>query len=143
MPCCRSSPIFRGADWMERECYDMFGIRFDGHPDLRRILLVRRLGGPPPPQVLRGRHAAPALPMTLRISRPRATVAEESRRAARHGARDGYGGSERLTMNMGPQHPSAHGVFRAILTLEGETVVGVDAGDRLPPPLPREAVGRR
>ena len=39
----------------------------------------------------------------------------------------GYGGTERLTMNMGPQHPSAHGVFRAILTLEGETVVAVDA----------------
>ena len=39
----------------------------------------------------------------------------------------GYGGSERLMMNMGPQHPSAHGVFRAILTLEGETVVAVDA----------------
>ena len=38
-----------------------------------------------------------------------------------------YSGGERLTMNMGPQHPSAHGVFRAILTLEGETVVGVDA----------------
>jgi len=39
----------------------------------------------------------------------------------------GYGGAERLTMNMGPQHPSAHGVFRAILTLQGETVVGMDA----------------
>lgn len=38
-----------------------------------------------------------------------------------------YTGSERLTMNMGPQHPSAHGVFRAILTLEGEKIVGVDA----------------
>jgi NADH-quinone oxidoreductase subunit D len=38
-----------------------------------------------------------------------------------------YTGAERLTMNMGPQHPSAHGVFRAVLTLEGETVVGVDA----------------
>ena len=38
-----------------------------------------------------------------------------------------YSGGERLTINMGPQHPSAHGVFRAILTLEGETVVGVDA----------------
>ena len=38
-----------------------------------------------------------------------------------------YTGSERLTMNMGPQHPSAHGVFRAILTLEGERVVGVDS----------------
>jgi len=39
----------------------------------------------------------------------------------------GYAGNERLVMNMGPQHPSAHGVFRAILTLEGETIVGVDA----------------
>jgi NADH:ubiquinone oxidoreductase subunit D len=39
----------------------------------------------------------------------------------------GYGGTERLIMNMGPQHPSSHGVFRAILTLEGETVAAVDA----------------
>jgi NADH-quinone oxidoreductase subunit D len=46
---------------------------------------------------------------------------------ARHVVEIGYGGNERLVMNMGPQHPSAHGVFRAILTLEGETVVAVDA----------------
>jgi NADH:ubiquinone oxidoreductase subunit C len=46
-PCPTLTGLYRGALWMERECHELFGIRFEGHPDLRRLLMYEEFEGHP------------------------------------------------------------------------------------------------
>ncbi len=70
-PCVPSMcPIWRGAEWIEREAYDMFGIRFRGHPDLRRILCPESITDHPlrKDYPLRGKGEREQFPIVTRES---------------------------------------------------------------------------
>jgi NADH-quinone oxidoreductase subunit C len=61
-------PLWKGADWMEREVYDMYGILFEGHPDLRRILMPEEFTAYPlrKDYPLRGRGERHNMPVLTR-----------------------------------------------------------------------------
>ena len=147
--------VWPGVDLQEREAWDLFGVKFTGHPDLRRILMWEGYEGHPlrkdwkepfyeedfkpfksrwpegkfvPAEAKNPYHDNLKFPEQfdpekwipendemLYTSLKRYTVPGE----------DGAMGTDRIVVNMGPQHPSTHGVFRAALTLDGETIVGL------------------
>lgn len=145
-------PIWQGADFQEREAYDLLGIKFDGHPDLRRILMwdgfhghplrkdwreafYEEEGKPfksrwPGGEVFRAEERNPFgknvkypdgwTPDDLLVDETDQTIYSgmHTSKPVKNDIR-----TENVTVNIGPQHPSTHGVFRLVVTLDGETIV--------------------
>ncbi|HSK78537.1 MAG TPA: NADH dehydrogenase (quinone) subunit D [Thermoanaerobaculia bacterium] len=105
--------VWKGADWFEREIYDMFGVTVEGHPNLRRILCHEGFEGHP----LR-KDYDPARRWILtedKIYKPHFNLPERDD--------DLF---ERMTINIGPSHPAMHGTFRLMAVLDGETIMASD-----------------
>ena len=133
--------VWGTAGWHEREAYDMYGIVFDGHPDLRRIYMWEGFEGYPlrkdfPVRGYKdeynpfgeeeaewparrasasaaGHHSEPP-----RFHQSIATTRVEPEGGAR--------ATKEMFLNLGPQHPSTHGVLQLVLDLEGEIIERVD-----------------
>jgi NADH-quinone oxidoreductase subunit C/D len=147
------SDIWPAADWYEREVFDMFGIGFEGHRRLRRILMPPDWVGHP----LRKEHPARATEMPpYRLPEEEHAAHEEAMRfrpadwglaagddvapvfakagrddltpvfAEAGGAPPPEGGdTDYLFLNLGPNHPGTHGLLRLVLKLDGERIVDV------------------
>ncbi len=116
--------LWQNSDWYEREVYDMFGVKFDGHPHLTRILMPLTWEGHP----LRKEHPARATEMGP-FQMPEETALHEQDvlqfnpsdwGLQREDERDEF-----MFLNLGPQHPGTHGVLRLILQLDGEEILHV------------------
>jgi len=113
---------FRNADWYEREAYDMFGIRFEGHPHLQRILMPLTWQGHP----LRKEHPARATemaPFQLWNEKQDLEQAALQFKPEEWGMQRHSDDADFMFLNIGPQHPGTHGVLRIILQLDGEDIV--------------------
>jgi len=115
-------PVYPNANWYEREVWDMFGIDFAGHPNLRRILMPPTWNGHP----LRKDHHARATefdPYTLTVE------GQDKEQQALQFVPEDWGmkrqsdNTDFMFLNLGPNHPSAHGAFRLVLQLDGEEVI--------------------
>ena len=144
--------VWPGAEFQEREAWDLLGIRFEGHPDLRRILMWEGFEGHPlrkdwkeayfeedvKPYKSRWpdgqvRRVEDKLALGDNIQFPAGFDPEswtpDGDEALYRGLKilTEDSGSElktdRVIVNLGPQHPSTHGVFRMVVVLEGETIV--------------------
>ena len=100
--------VWAGANWFEREAFDMFGIQFAGHPDLRRILCHHEFEGYP----LRKDYPADKIqPMS---GLPLEHVFEKDRERMMKGTDEDW-----MWINIGPAHPATHGTLRFMAVMDG------------------------
>jgi len=143
--------IWSGANFQEREVWDLMGIRFDGHPSLKRILLWEGFEGFPlrkdylepyyeePGKIFSSRwreghhqRAEERAPFHRNVIYPKGWDPDQWKPTG-DDLETPIGSvtmerlaPDQLLMNMGPQHPSTHGVFRMKLLLEGERIAGLE-----------------
>jgi NADH-quinone oxidoreductase subunit C/D len=116
--------VWPSADWYEREVWDMFGVTFDGHPHLRRILMPATWQGHP----LRKESPARATEMgPFRLPEEKEDAEQSAMlfRPEDWGLDRGGEDTEFMFLNLGPQHPGTHGVLRLVLQLSGEEILDV------------------
>lgn len=109
--------VYKAANWFEREAFDMFGVRFDGHPNLRRILCHEDFVG----HALRkdypaDRNQVLTTPIDHTFAKDRARMLAEEEDHL----------SDRVWINIGPAHPATHGTLRLMAVLSGETIEKMD-----------------
>lgn len=108
--------VWRGADWFEREVYDMFGVKFEGHPNLRRILTHHEFVGHP---LRKDYDADKQQPCTTALPIHFDVGTEPKEKA-----------DNLVPLNIGPSHPATHGTLRVMVELNGEKIhrAGVEIG---------------
>jgi NADH-quinone oxidoreductase subunit C/D len=111
-PVQTSVPVFKAFDWFEREVFDMYGVKFEGHPNLRRILTH---------EAFRGHALRKDYDPAQRWILTEKDVARLEPVVTDHADEGEY---DRVTMNIGPSHPAMHGTLRVAVTLDGEIIVG-------------------
>ena len=107
--------VWKAADWFEREVWDMFGVRFDGHPNLRRILTHEAFVG----HALR-KDYDPAQRWIL-------TEGETMVPDWVHDVAEDEDQFETQILNLGPSHPATHGTLRTVIRLDGEVITKAEA----------------
>ena len=118
--------VYQGAEWPEREVYDLMGIRFTGHPDPRRILMPKNW--PNHPLQKQAPLGGEEVPFTFTWDDPEFETLGSQILPAESTVPDLPPGMSRQNMviNMGPHHPSTHGVLRLVVEMDGERIVSID-----------------